>query len=149
MSLPAFNKSGDLPVGVHAATLNEVIERFGKASLRRQEQAKQLKRAWTLARATGKLMRFVLFGSFVTDKLEPNDFDGILVMANDFDAKTMTGESRLLFEHGAAQTSFGASLFWYPESAAKTLGPLPIEHWQIKRDRTRRGIVEIVAEAET
>ena len=99
-----------------------------------------------MAARTKKLARFVLFGSFVTDKPEPNDLDIVLIMADDFDAKSVTGEMKQLFEHGAAQLYLGASIFWYPTSAALSPGMLPLERWQIKRDQTRRGIIEIIGE---
>jgi hypothetical protein len=144
MALPDLNESGDLPVGVYPATLSEVMDRFGRGTVRRIEVATRLERIWHLALGTQSLARFVVFGSFVSDKPEPNDVDVVLVMADDFDAKLLSGEVRLLFEHGTAQSHFGASVFWYPESASVGSGPLPIERWQIKRDRTLRGIVEIV-----
>jgi hypothetical protein len=137
-------ESGDLPVGVFPATLREVLDRFGAGTTRRCEVAARLERVWRLAAGTAKVARFVVFGSFVTNKLEPNDVDIVLVMRDDFDVKSVVGESRSVFEHGTAQTQFGASIFWYPESAAVSFGSLPVERWQIKRDRTRRGIVEIV-----
>ncbi len=33
---PDFNGDGDLPVGIHQATLAEVTQKFGKGSLRRE-----------------------------------------------------------------------------------------------------------------
>jgi len=36
MALPEFNEFGDLPVGVHRATLEEVLERFGTGTQQRQ-----------------------------------------------------------------------------------------------------------------
>jgi hypothetical protein len=33
-------------------------------------------------------------------------------MEDTFDMAQLTGEARLLFEHAAAQTRFGASVFW-------------------------------------
>ena len=51
--------------------------------------------------------------------------------------------SRLLFDHSAAQAYFGASIFWL-----RLLSALPNEEeavlgWQLKRDGSRREIVEI------
>jgi hypothetical protein len=44
------------------------------------------------AKATGKLERFVIFGSYITDKVEPNDVDVVLVMADDFRFSECSGE---------------------------------------------------------
>jgi hypothetical protein len=35
MPLPAFDEQGDLPVGVHQATLDEVLTRFGHGTPQR------------------------------------------------------------------------------------------------------------------
>ena len=99
------------------------------------------------ARASGHLARFVVFGSFVTDKPEPNDLDVFLLMEDTFDASTVEGETRLLFDHAAAQAAFGASVFWLRRRAAWEGEATAIEYWQVKRGGDRRGIVEIILEA--
>jgi hypothetical protein len=57
-----------------------------------------------------------------------------------------TAESRILFDHPAAQAYFGASVFWLRRLAALGGEEETIAGWQIKRDGTRRGIIEIVKE---
>ena len=59
----------------------------------------------------------------------------------------MTGETRLLFDHLAAEAYFGASVFWLRRLAALEGEQAAVEYWQAKRDGERRGIVEIVLEA--
>jgi hypothetical protein len=85
MSLPPLTRSGDLPLGVHRASLREVLGRFGAGSRKRTTVAERLERVYRLALDTGHLARFVVFGSFVTDKPEPNDVDVFLVMEDTFD----------------------------------------------------------------
>lgn len=75
MPLPSFTKTGDLPVGVHSASLHEILELFGKETTKRKALALRLERVYRLALQTGELTRFIVFGSFVTDKPEPNDVD--------------------------------------------------------------------------
>jgi hypothetical protein len=104
MRLPAFNPSGDLPEGVHPATLGEVMARFGVAPSQRIAVASRLERIHRVATSTGHVGRFVVFGSFITDKAEPNDVDVFLLMEDAFDASTLAGEARMLFDHPAAQT---------------------------------------------
>jgi hypothetical protein len=145
--LPPFVESGDLPSGVHPATLREALQRFGTASPRRKVIALRLERIHQLASATGHLARFVVFGSFVTAKPEPNDVDVFLLMADPFDAGQLASEARLLFDHSAAQAHFGASVFWLRRLAALGGEQETVEYWQIKRDGGRRGIVEIVPES--
>lgn len=78
MALPAFNEEGDLLPGVHRATLPEVLARFGKGTAQRGAVADRLSRIYQLAASTRQLARFVVFGSFVTAKGDPNDVDIIL-----------------------------------------------------------------------
>ena len=85
MPLPAFDDRGDLPVGIHQATLSEVIERFWGDTPQREVVTRRLVEICELAQRTNKLLRFVIFGSYITAKPEPNDIDIILVMADNFD----------------------------------------------------------------
>jgi hypothetical protein len=144
MPLPAFNSDGDLPEGVHSATLGDVTVRFGDSSAQRRSVTARLQRIHRLASATGKLDRLVIFGSYVTDKADPNDVDVVLVMRNDFALADCDAETRKLFDHRQAAGEFGASVFWIRPSMLilETLDEF-IAHWQIKRDQSRRGIVEV------
>lgn len=138
---------GELPLGLHASSVREVLDRFGTGSAQRRAVGLRLDRVYGVARETGHLARFVVFGSFLTSKAEPNDVDVFLVMADTFDASRLVGDARLLFDHAAAQAHFGASVFWVRRRAAWPDEPAAVEFWQVKRDGGRRGIVEIVAEA--
>ena len=144
MPLPPLTRIGDLPLGVHQASLREVLDRFGAGSRKRTVVAERLERVYRLALDTGHLARFVVFGSFVTDRIEPNDVDIFLVMADTFDVSQLGGRARLLFDHAAAQAYFGASVFWLRRLAAWPDEQAAIEFWQVKRDGGRRGIVELV-----
>jgi hypothetical protein len=144
--IPAQFDGADLPPGVHRATLREVLDRFSPQTPRRKVIGERLARVYQLALLTGHLARFVVFGSFVTAKPEPNDVDVFLLMADTFDMSQVAGETRLLFTHAAAQAHFGASVFWLRRLAAFGGEQAAIEHWQIKRDGRLRGIVEITSE---
>ncbi|HEV8636128.1 MAG TPA: hypothetical protein VG370_18040 [Chloroflexota bacterium] len=50
----------------------------------------------------------------------------------------------LVLDHGVAQAYFGASVFWLRRLAALGGEDVAVAHWQIKRDGTRRGIVDVV-----
>jgi hypothetical protein len=145
--LPPFTESGDLPVGVHRATLRETTERFGRGSRERVAVATRLIRIHEVAAKTGQVRRFVVFGSFVTAKAEPKDVDVFLIMQDTFDVARPEGEAHLLFDHAKAQAHFGASVFWLRRLAALGGEEEAIAHWQIKRNGDRRGIIEIVEEA--
>jgi len=147
MPLPELNEGGELPPGVHQASLRETLERFATAHAQRMAVGQRLERIYDLASATGHLARFVVFGSFVTDRPEPNDVDVFLVMDDAFDGNGLRGESLLLFDHAAADTHFGASVFWVRRSAALGGEQAVVEYWQTKRGGGKRGIVEIVEES--
>ena len=78
--IPPFNDSGFLPAGVHPATLAEIAERFGKSSELRRVQMDSVRWMIDLALKAGA-RRIVLNGSFVTDIMEPNDVDCVLLFA--------------------------------------------------------------------
>lgn len=146
MTLPAFNEDGDLPPSVYRATLGEVLQRFGLGSVQRRTVGDRLSRVYALAKSTGKLGRFVVFGSFITSKAEPNDVDLVLLMEDTFDLASVSGEAALLFRHMEADTHFGASVFWTRRSGAIGGEQAMIEYWQIRREGGQRGIVEIISE---
>jgi hypothetical protein len=106
----------------------------------------RLERVYNVAWATGYLARCVVFGSFVTTKPLPNDVDVFLLMEDTFDMAQLTGEARLLFDHAAAQTRFGASVFWLRRLAVLDDEQTTLSHWQITREGHHRGIVEIIPE---
>ncbi|MEW6250952.1 MAG: hypothetical protein AB1716_09915 [Planctomycetota bacterium] len=76
--IPAFDDSGCLPLGVHPATLAEIEERFGRQSELRRVQMESVRWMVDLAGRAGA-QRIVLNGSFVTDIMEPNDVDCVIL----------------------------------------------------------------------
>ena len=144
-SFPPFNASGDLPPGLHRASLGAVCEHFCRGTEQRRIVAQRLARIHRLALGTGAVLRFVVFGSFITDKGAPNDVDIFLVMADGFDVATVGGETRYVFDHMAAHNFLGASVFWIPRAACLGSEDEAVLDWQIKRDGTRRGIVEVIS----
>jgi hypothetical protein len=76
--IPPFNDSGFLPPGIHPATLDEIDARFGRQSEIRRVQMESVRWMIDLARRAGA-QRIVLNGSFVTDIIEPNDVDCVLL----------------------------------------------------------------------
>src|SRR4051794_31252431 len=127
--LPPFTDSGDLPAGVYRTSLHEVLERFGIGSPQRQIMGHRLERIHQVARSTGHLAHFVVFGSFVTQKTAPNDVDIFMIMDDTFDAAHLTVEAQLLFDHPSAQAHFGGSVFWLRKAAALGNVQAAIEDW--------------------
>jgi hypothetical protein len=92
--IPRCNDDGYLPPGIHPATLDEIAARFGQESELRQVQMDSVRWLVDLARRVGAL-RIVVNGSFVTDKLEPNDVDCVLLLGPDF-PRDLEAEAELL-----------------------------------------------------
>ena len=143
---PEFDNNGDLPVGIHQATLAEVLQHFGTGTVQRRIVGQRLERLYKLAFSTGQVVRFVVFGSFVTAKLDPADVDIFMLMEDSFDSNQVRGEAAIIFDHLAVQNVEGASVFWIRRLAAIGGEQEAVEHWQIKRDKARRGIVEVTSD---
>ncbi len=104
-------------------------------------------RVYELAQQTGKLLRFIIFGSYVTAKPEPNDVDIILIMRDDFREEDYREDILPVFNHLRAHDELGASVFWTRPGAVllETVDDF-IAFWQVKRDLTAHGIIEVVEE---
>jgi hypothetical protein len=81
MSLPKFENSGQLPVGIHSCSGSEFIELFCSSDLRHQF-IKPVSEIFDFAFARGAQYIFV-GGSFITGKENPGDFDAVIVFPND------------------------------------------------------------------
>jgi uncharacterized protein DUF6932 len=142
--LPSFTTSGDLPAGIHTADWEEIEERFGRISDARLRGLRRLRLLYELASRTGKLLRFLIFGSFVSANSMPRDVDIVLIMERDFRLEEAPRESWTLFSHSDAEARFGASVFWVREGMLTTEQMREfLDTWQLKRDGSRRGIVEV------
>ncbi len=144
MALPEFNQFGDLPEGVHAASLTEVVARFGTGTAQRVNATARLQRIYDLAVGTAALDRLVVFGSYVSEAPAPNDIDLVLVMRDEFHLDRCPSETLGLFDHNRAGRELGASIFWVrPGMLLGDSLDQFIARWQGKRDGRRRGIVEV------
>ncbi len=81
--IPELDEHGNLPPGIHRATLAEVEERFGKSTEVRRAEIQSLRWLVDLAKRAG-IDRLIVNGSFVTDVFEPNDVDCVLLMRASF-----------------------------------------------------------------
>lgn len=145
MALGQFDNNGDLPEGVHRATLDEILARFGHGTPQREAVTGRLLRIYELVLRTKKLERFIIYGSYVTAKRDPGDVDIILVMRDDFLLPECDDEVGRVFDHLRAQVELGASVFWTLRGGVflETLDEF-VAGWQIKRDHTLHGIVELM-----
>ena len=146
MSLPTLLPNGYLPPGMHEATLSEVVERFGTNTPRRQVLANRLQEVVSLTRATRKLQRMFIWGSFVTDKAFPRDLDIFLLMQEGFDREfaALALPQRYVFEHERARLLFEADIFWATEAVGAAVLASWLSVYQLSHDMEQRGIVEVI-----
>jgi hypothetical protein len=83
--IPPLNENGYLPPGIHPATLDEVVARFGHGSEQRAAQVESL--AWLVPLCVrAGIARLLINGSFVSDREEPNDVDCVLLQGPSYSA---------------------------------------------------------------
>ena len=80
--LPPFDKSGNLPRGIHRASIEEIVDRFGHGSPEREVEIRELVDLIAWARRNG-VRGLIINGSFVTEKRDPNDVDVVLLLPQD------------------------------------------------------------------
>ena len=76
--IPPFDDFGNLPPGIHRATIEEVRDRFGDGSPEREAEMDELAAFANWAKAFG-IIRIIVNGSFVTGRLSPGDVDVIIL----------------------------------------------------------------------
>jgi hypothetical protein len=89
-AIPVFQPDGYLPAGLYLASEAEVTFRFGTSSRRRRRLILRLRRWIELARQV-RVRRFLVDGSFVTAKVEPNDIDAVVLIPADFEQQIVDG----------------------------------------------------------
>lgn len=94
---------------------------------------------------TGKVARFIIFGSFVTAKIAPQDVDIFLLMDDSFEVGEVKDEAANIFNHMTAHNYEGASVFWIRRLAALDGEEEAVTYWQLKRSGEKRGIVEVIS----
>ncbi len=143
--IPPFDPAtGNLPPGVHEATWDEILARYGYTPHRLALLA-GLKAALDTLRQAGYGRAYV-DGSFVTAKEVPNDFDACWEMAGvDFDLLDRLDTVLLDWRNRRAgqKAKFGGERF-IAESAADPWGTPYLEFFQRDRDTgDLKGIVAI------
>jgi hypothetical protein len=81
--LPPFDDQGNLPVGIHPCTIEELEARFGSGSEERITEMNELFQFLEAAKRAG-VRRLMVNGSFVTGKLAPNDVDVVILPGPDY-----------------------------------------------------------------
>ena len=139
--IPPFNTDGNLPYGIHWATWDEVVNRFG-CNPRQRHLLTGLRAALDELQRVG-CQAVYLDGSFVSDKVAPGDFDGCWEEAGiDFDSLDPV---LLDFEgsRAAQKAKFGGELF--PAFAVADLqGSIFLDFFQMDKDTgSQKGIIAL------
>lgn len=138
MPLPSFApETGRRPPGIHEATWEEVVDRFGW-NRRRRELLDGLTDAIALLVNAG-CSRIWLNGSFVTAKEEPGDFDAVWDM-QDVDLDQLD-EIFFNFEDGRRAQKERFRGEFLPNVVEKGSGVDFVEFFQQERDASQKGIV--------
>lgn len=116
--IPDFREDGWLPVGHHAATWDEILERFqGISSSRRAELTNKLIEFRDALRKCGVTGYLLLNGSYISSKPDPRDFDLLLVGPPDIQAmKELNPILRVFLDAEQAERK-GYSLFYVPSDS--------------------------------
>lgn len=141
--IPSFNADGNLPEGVHTAGEEEFFQRFAGGSARRKWLGERLRELLSLARLTGHLKRWFVWGSFVSSKESPNDIDLLVLFDSTFQLENVPDDCNILFDYVGARVRFQADLFWSKSSIGDAIVRLWLDTYQTTREFKRRGIVEI------
>ena len=125
--IPAFEESGNLPPGIHAATWDEFVARYGSTP-RRLALLAGLKAALDALAAAG-CGRAYLDGSFVTSKAAPGDFDGCWEVTS-VDPDLLDPVLLVFANQRAEQKAKYGGEFFPAEAAADPVGTRFLEFFQ-------------------
>ena len=137
--IPAFDANGNLPPGIHLATVNEIRKRFAHNS-KRQRLFEGLLKILTLLRSC-ECKEIYLNGSFITDEPFPNDYD----LCWDSAGVVPTRELKSFLEQKRIRKSkyLGDIFVRLPQP------PFYFDHvveWQKDRDGKAKGLIKILLE---
>ena len=140
-TLPAFRSDGYLPDGVHVCSEAEVIFRFGSSNRRRRRLVLRLRRWIELGRQV-RARRFLVDGSFVMAKEDPQDVDSVILLPQDF-------HQQVEREYVAALELEDMLLTRHPEEIFAAEVEIDWEEWVTffsqtrEPDKRRKGLVEV------
>jgi hypothetical protein len=101
--------------GFARCTLEEIRQRYGESTPRRQFLFRRLQTVTRLLSETGSLRHLYLFGSFTTAKPTPGDLDCLAVMAAGFTTVNLPAHLLDVFQHDLCRLYYHADVFWVTE----------------------------------
>lgn len=141
--VPEHTEDGLLPTGVHRTEFDEFEARFSYFDMsdQRFRLFDKLRELYLQAKRSGIVKRFLVGGSFVTSKPEPNDFDCILVLDPSIEWQELPSAQYNLVSRRRARRTFGGDIFPVIEDSSHHHELLNL--FQTTRSGERKGIVEI------
>lgn len=137
--IPPLRGNGTLPPGVHWAVWEELVERFG-GNPHRQALLEGLKAALENLRQAG-CQEVYIGGSFVTDKPEPQDFDGCWSKVGVDPDKLDPALLDFSQDRAAQKAKYGGELFIAQSPASEQR--VFLDFFQRDRQNRRKGIIGI------
>ncbi len=139
--IPDFDERGNLPPGIHEATWDEIIERYG-GNTRRERLLQGLKLALDDLRAAG-CQAVYLDGSFVTEKELPGDFDACWVPDGVSSDDLHPSLLKLTIPRNAQKRRYGGELV-ISDGLSEPFGPRYLQFFQQDgRTGQVKGIIKI------
>jgi hypothetical protein len=144
--LPEFDIDGDLPPGIHQATVDEIERRLARfvVSDRRISLFTRFKQLVAMIRSSGIVDRLVIGGSFVTSKAEPNDIDVVIILSSDVDFGALTPSQYTVADRdGWRRVLKTDALDVLTVRNGTTRMDLVLEFFQCRRENKQVGVVEV------
>jgi predicted nucleotidyltransferase len=130
-------------MSLQAISLDEFAERYGASAPRRQFLFDQARMVISLLRATGQVRRVFAFGSFVSERPNPNDVDFFVVMAEGFSTSHLRGKIAEVFQNETCRIRYGVDLFWVTEAIGESHIQDMLEVFSTDRRQQHQPTVEI------
>jgi hypothetical protein len=124
-------------------TIEEIRQRYGEHTPRRQFLFERLLLVIRLLSETGRLRRFYLFGSFTTAKPTPNDLDRLAVMAAGFTTASLIPPHLDVFQHDTCRLRYQTDVFWVTEAITKEQVDTLLDVFSRNREGESQPIVEV------
>lgn len=124
-------------------TFEEIRQRYGESTPRRQFLCSRLQTVLQLLSTTGALRRLYLFGSFVTTKPAPRDLDCLIVMATGFTTVTLLSPLLEVFQNDMCRLYYQADVFWVTEAIGKEHIDAMLQVFSRDRDGISQPVVEV------
>lgn len=141
--IPDIDENGNLPPGIHKASIDEVIEcfcrpRYGK----RGPLSERLKALFSFVRSFA--LGIYVDGSYITSKLAPNDVDIVIIIPDDFDVKSNYGWRLLSFMRQKNKNHL--DIFPFKVNEQKEQLNKWLENWCHDQNGNPRGIIYVEVE---